>query len=805
MDVEDWLRSLGLERYEAAFRENDVDAALLPNLTSDDLKDLGVTSLGHRRQLMDGIAVLRANLVPTAHPNQVPPPQVAAPSARDGTSASIAERRQISVMFCDVVGFTALSSRLDPEDLSVLIRGYQSCVAETIARFGGFTARYVGDGILIYFGWPEAHEANAERAVRSGLAIIDAIGRLPVLMVPLQIRIGIATGLVIIGEPIGVGDARQQTAIGQTPNLAAHLQGLADPNSVVIDAETYRQVGGLFDQRELGQVSLKGLPDPVHAWQVVDQADVESRFEALHAGTMTPLIGRDEELELLLRRWRQAKEGEGQLVLLSGEPGIGKSRLIAALEERLRGEPHNHLRYFCAPHHQDSAFYPVISRWERDLKFACGDGAQERFQKLEAALTRVGTSREDVALIADFLSVPVDDGYPALDLNPRRKKEKTFEALIRRLTARARRQPILMMFEDAQWADASSLDLVDRTIRRLTNLPVLLIVSFRPEFQPPWVGLAIASLIALRRLTQKQAEELAIQTGVERTLSRALLERIVIQTDGVPLFIEELTKAVLEDAEPNRSTANVPTTLQASLIARFDRLPAARQVAQVGAVIGREFAHSLLAAVAKVPEAELTHALDTLVEAGLAFRRGMPPDAIYTFKHALVRDAAYNTLLRGQRQELHESIGKTLEERFPEIAEVQPEILAHHFTQAGSVELAIDWWRRAGLRSVTRSAHSEAAAHFEFGLNILGKLPPGEQRDERELDLTLGLAVPLSAGQGFGALRVEQCAFRASGALTQAKPIAEPVCSRPSGVELLPDASSGSEDGRASTRPHWIR
>ena len=335
-------------------------------------------------------------------------------------------------------------------------------------------------------------------------------------MVPLQVRIGIATGLVVVGEPIGMGEARQQTAIGETPNLAARLQGLAEPNSVVIDAATRRQIGGLFDCRDLGLVALKGLPEPVPAWQVVDQAAVESRFEAFHAGTMTPLIGRDEELELLLRRWRQAKEGEGQLVLLSGEPGIGKSRLIAALEERLRGEPHKDLRYFCSPHHQDSALYPIITRWERDLGFARGDTPQEKLHKLEAALTRVETSPEDVALIAEFLSVPVDDRYPTADLNPQRKKEKTFEALIRRLTNRARRQPFSCCSKMPIGRMRVRLSSLDKTIGQLTNLPVLLIVSFRPEFQPPWVGLAIASLITLRRLTQKQAAELAKRIVVER-------------------------------------------------------------------------------------------------------------------------------------------------------------------------------------------------------------------------------------------------------------------------------------------------
>ncbi len=476
MDVADWLRQLRLGQYEEVFRTNDVTAVVLPSLTAEDLRELGVSSVGHRRQLLDAIAALRTIAVPAGNPTE------ALRSPTIDTLATTAERRQISVMFCDVVGSTALSSRLDPEDLSAVTRDYQSRVATPIARFGGFIARYVGDGVLIYFGWPEAHEANAERAVRAALAVIDAIGQAPIRSEALQVRIGIATGLVVVGELIGTGEARQQTAIGETPNLAARLQGLAEPNGVVIDAATHRQIGGLFTCRELGSVALKGLPEPVPAWQVMEQATVESRFEALHPGTMTPLIGRDEESELLLRRWRQVKDSEGQLVLLSGEPGIGKSRLIAALEERLRGEPHETLRYFCTPHHRDSALYPFVARWEQDLRFARGDSPQERLHKLEAELARVGTSLEDAALIADLLSVPVDDRYPTLDLNPQRKKERLFEALLRGLANRARRQPVIMLFEDAHWADASSplrVVLLDKTIGILTDLPVLLIVSLR--------------------------------------------------------------------------------------------------------------------------------------------------------------------------------------------------------------------------------------------------------------------------------------------------------------------------------------
>ncbi len=749
MEVADWLRQQGLEQYKAAFRKHDITPVVLASLTAEDLKELGITSVGHRRQLLEAIAALRAEVMPGATPIRASP------------SPSTAERRLLSVMFCDVIGSTAMSYRLDPEDLSAVIRGYQSRVATTIARFGGFIARYVGDGVLIYFGWPEAQEVDAEQAVRAALAVIDAIGQAPAPMESLQLRIGIATGLVVVGEPIGTGEARQQTAIGETPNLAARLQGLAEPDSIVIDATTRRLIGGLFDCRDLGTVTLRGLPQPVRAWQVVDEFAVEGRFEAFHAGAMTPLIGRDEEFDLLLRRWQQAKSGEGQLVLLSGEPGMGKSRLIAALEDRLRGGPQQILRYFCSQHHQDSVLHPIVARWERDLRFTRDDTPQERLDKLESVVT--GRSQEEIALIADMLSLPVNDRYPKLSSNPQRKKEMLFDAMMRGLNNRARRRPVVILFEDAHWADASSLELLDKAVGMLTNLPVLLVMSYRPEFQPPWVGLAVTSVITLRRLTQKQAAQLAERIAVEQVLPPALRERIVAQSDGVPLFIEELTKAVVESAAQTDSTSTplVPATLQGSLIARLDRLPAAKQVAQVGAVIGREFTHTLLTAVADMPEEQLAQGIDMLVKSGLAFCRGVPPNADYTFKHALVRDAAYSTLLRSQRQELHARIGKAHEEHFPEAVAKKPELLAHHFTQAGLLDQAIEYWRAAGLRSVGRSAHSEAGAHFACALDLLAKLPPSEQRDARELDLTLNLAVCLIAVQGFGASRVEECALRA--------------------------------------------
>ncbi len=694
-----------------------------------------------------------------------PGPVSAESEATPASPASLAapERRQLTILRCGPCGPALSSARRDPEDLQHLLTVFREHSEPVITEAGGTVVRLPSGGLLAYFGYPQADEHQAERAVRAALRLAAATEQIDTgQRGRLQIRVGVATGLAVVGGQSG--GSGQPAALGEADHLAAGLASRAEPDAVLIAASTRRLLGELFELRACAPIAPEGAGEPVEAWRVMGQAAVESRFEALHADVVAPLIGRDEELEVLLRRWRQAKSGEGQLALLSGEPGIGKSRLIAALEERLGGEPHESLRYFCSPHHRDSALYPIVTRWERDLRFALGETMQGRLRKLEAALAPLGTSAEDVALIADLLSVPVDERYPTLDLNPQRKKEKTFEALTRGLTKRTHRQPLLMLFEDAHWADASSLELLDKTIGLLANLPVLLVVSFRPEFQPPWAGLAASSLVTLRRLTQRQAAHLAERVTGERALSPTLLERVVTQADGIPLFIEELIKAVLEDVEQSESDAaplRVPDTLQASLVARLDRLPAAKQVAQVGAVIGREFAHTLLAAAAKMPETQLAQGVDTLVASGLAFRRGAPPGAVYAFKHALVRDAAYGTLLRGQRQELHARIGEALEERFPEVADTQPELLAHHLTQAGLIDRAIDYWRLAGLRSLARSAHTEADAHFGVALDLLGKLPASERRDARELDLTLHSAVPLIAVHGFGALRVEECALRA--------------------------------------------
>ena len=498
MDIGGWLRSLGLERYEAAFRENEIDDTVLPSLTAEDLKDLGVGIVGHRRKLLDAIAVLGAYASAKA-------PTAEAPSTPPKPAHDAAERRQVTVMFSDLVGSTALSARMDPEDLREVISAYQKCVAETVQRFGGFVAKYMGDGVLVYFGYPQAHEDDAERAVRAGLELIQAVGGLK-SSAPLQTRVGIATGLVVVGDLIGSGEAQERGIVGETPNIAARLQGIAEPNNVVIAESTRRLLGNLFDLQDLGTQEVKGMGGPVKAWAVLRSASIESRFEALHASGLTELVGREEELELLLRRWSKAKTGQGQVVLLSGEAGIGKSRLTAALMERLEGEPHTRLRYFCSPQHTDSALYPVIGQMERAARLAYGDTAQVKLDKLDALLAQTSTSKQDAALFAEMLSLPNDGRYPALDLEPQQRRQKTLEALTTQVEALSRQNPLLMIFEDVHWTDPTSLETLGRVVDRVRSLPVLLIVTFRPEFEPPWIGRPFVTALTINRLAQHDIE-----------------------------------------------------------------------------------------------------------------------------------------------------------------------------------------------------------------------------------------------------------------------------------------------------------
>ena len=777
MDLGGWLRSLDLEQYEAAFRENEINDTVLPSLTAEDLKDLGVVIVGHRRTLLNAIAALSADASAKAPPSE--PVPILDRSANDD-----AERRQVTVMFSDLVGSTALSARMDPEDLREVISAYQKCVAETVQRFGGFVAKYMGDGVLVYFGYPQAHEDDAERAVRAGLELIAAVAGLNT-RAPLQTRVGIATGLVVVGDLIGSGEAQERGIVGETPNLAARLQGIAEPNVLVIAEAARKLLGNLFELQDLGAKDLKGIAGPVRAWAALRASSVESRFEALHATGLTALVGREEELELLLRRWSRAKTGEGQVVLLSGEAGIGKSRLAAALLDRLADEPHTRLRYFCSPQHTDSAFYPIISQMERAAGMAHDDTAQGKLDKLDALLAQTATSTQDAALFAEMLSLANDGRYPTLDLAPPQRRQRTLEALSLQMEALSRSSPVLMIFEDAHWTDPTSLEAFGRAVDRIVTLRVLLIVTFRPEFDAPWIGRPHVTTLTINRLTQRDIDAMINRVVGNKLLPANIRQDIIERTDGIPLFVEELTKAVLEaesEGEARRTAAVVPSpalavpaSLHASLMARLDRLGHAKEVAQIGAAIGREFSHALLAAVVRKPEAELGSALDRLVAAGLLFRQGIPPHATYLFKHALVQDAAYGTLLREPRRALHARIAETLESQFAEIAERQPEQLARHCTEAGMIEKSAGLWGKAGQRSLARSALVEAAEQLTRALGQIAALPATPALRREQIKLQVALANALMHTRGYSSADTKASLDQARSLIERAEALGEPL------------------------------
>jgi class 3 adenylate cyclase/tetratricopeptide (TPR) repeat protein len=760
--VAEWLRSLGMSEYAQRFCENGIDISVLNHLTDQDLKDIGVL-LGHRRKMLAAIRELAgaARTTPTSRAATEPRPR------------DYAERRQLTVMFCDLVGSTALSERLDPEDLRGVISTYHRRCTDLVERNGGFIATYMGDGVLAYFGYPQALEQDAERAVEAGLALVEAVPTLVTAAgVPLQVRIGIATGLVVVGDLIGTSAALEQAVVGETPNLASRLEALAEPGTVVISLSTHKLTGGLFNYRDLGAVALKGFAEKVQAWQVLGASAAESRFEALRA-TTTPLVGRSEEIGLLLRRWEQAKGGDGCVVLISGEPGIGKSRVALTVFERLSGEPQTRLRYFCSPYHQDSALYPSITQLERVAGFRRDDTDEQRLTKLEAVVALATNDLSGtVPLLADLLSVPTGDRYPALDLTPQKRKEKTLNALVAQVEGLAARQPALVLFENVHWSDPTTREALDLLIDRVSALRVLVIITFRPEFTPSWVGGPNVTLLSLSRLPARQRAEMITHVASGKLLPKEIADQITDRTDGVPLFIEELTKAVVEsgmlEVSGDRYVVTgpvaplaIPTSLQASLLARLDRLAPTREVAQIAAALGRHFSHELISAVAAMPREQLDDALGQLVRAELIFRRGTPPDAEYTFKHALVQDAAYGTLLRSRRQQLHARIAATLEDHFPEIVAAQPSLLARHCAEGALAEKAVLYWLKAGRQALARSAMREAVAQLRKGLDVLTGVADGPWRRQQELELQIALGPALAFTKGYSAPDVAESIARA--------------------------------------------
>ncbi|MEO5760346.1 MAG: AAA family ATPase [Mesorhizobium sp.] len=701
------------------------------------------------------VAALETSVDPT------PGPKTEAVVERDGGAMETAvrrgahEQRQLTIMVCNPTGPMTLSAGLDAEDIHDRIAAFHDMVADIAARFGGFVAQYQGNGMLVYFGYPAAHEHDAERAVRAGLAIRGLISQLSP-DATFQASIGIATGLVVIGEK--PGDTRQHVAIGETPDLAARLQAVATPGEILVAAGTLRLVGRMFDCRPRPAIEVQGLSQPVEAWRVDGEAAGVSRFDARRGATLSPFLGRQEEIELLLRRWDQAKAGGGRIVAVSGEPGIGKSRIAESLLARLEGEPHARFRYFCSPHHAHSALHPFIDQLERDANFEPGDSAGTRLDRLEVLLKPTTTNLpRDVAVIAELLGVPTDGRYPVLTASPRQKREMVLGALINRLYGAASREPMLIVFEDAHWIDPTSLDLLQRMVTRAADLPVLLIVTFRPDFQPMWVGQLHVTTLPLNRLGQRDSAGIIGGITQHKPLPDDVVGQILERADGVPLFIEELTRTLLE-GKLWRETVDgyvldgpiraVPTTLQDSLVARLDRLGPARDVAMIGAVIGREFSHELIASVSALNPMDLDGALARLAESGLISRRGTPPATIYAFKHALVQDAAYATLLKGRRRQLHADIAKVLVEQFPALADNQPEIVAHHYTQARLASEAIGYWVKAGRLAHARWANQEAARFFEQALHAVETLPETRETLEQAIDLRFDLKtalIPLGA------------------------------------------------------------
>ncbi len=684
------------------------------------------------------------------------------------------------------LGTTALTVRLDPEDMRGVIAAYNRSCAEAIERHGGFVAKYLGDGVLAYFGYPEAHESDPELAVEAGLAIVQNVPKLETPAgSPLHVRVGIATGIVVVGDLVGSGASEERGVVGATPNLAARLQGIAEPDRVVIGDGTRRLLGSLYDLTDLGAVKLKGISGPTRAWAVLGPSSVESHFEALRGAKLTAFVGREDESELLLSHWMRAKAGEGQVVLLLGEPGVGKSRLAAEFLKRIADEPQVRFRYYCSPQHRDSALYPVIGQMERLAEFTRDDTPRARLDKLDALLAQTATSPQDAALLADMLSLRNDGRYPPLDLPPPQRRQRIMRALGRQIETLAREQPLLMVLEDAHWADPTTMEVFGRLVDRIETLRALLLVIYRPDIEPPWLGRAHVTALVLTRLTSREIGAMIDDVAGEERLPAPARQEIARRADGVPLFAEEMTKAVLEaqgDGDSGKTAAAVPSpalavpaSLHDSLMARLDRLGPAKEVAQVAAAIGRESPHALLALVAEQTESELEAALERLVRAGLLFRQGRPPEATYLFKHTLLQELAYGALLRERKRALHARIAEALEAHFHEVGENQPELLARHCAEAGLPEKAAALWGKAGRHSLKRSALLEAESHFSRALARIAaqSSTPGLRREE--IACQIGLASTLLLRRGYTSTEAKASLSRTLALIERADSLGEPV------------------------------
>ena len=741
-DIDRWLEDLGLARYQALFAESELDLDVLPELTEDDLKDLGVP-LGPRKKLMKAISALATSPQADVGGDDRPPPR-----RDDG------ERRQLTVMFCDLVDSTALSTRLDPEDLRDVVRAYHDACARAVARYDGYVAKYLGDGVLVYFGYPRAHENDAGRAARAGLAIVEVIAalrpltqRLPELS--LAVRVGIDTGPVVVGDIVGEGPAEQAGVIGETPNVAARLQALARPGQVVVGPLTRALLGEAFACEDLGAQSLKGLAQPLRAWRVVRERDEEGEQDWHRGGGKSQLVGRNEELGLLARSWQASRSGHGQVVLIQGEAGIGKSRLVEALREQAANDEHAWVATRCSPYHTNSSLHPVIEHLKRVMAWAPDDDEPTKLGKLESALAQQTLPLEQaVPLYAELLSLPLPEGrYASLPASTEEVREQTLDALVAWLIEEAERRPVLRVWEDLHWADPTTLALLALCIEQSPTVSLMNVLTYRPDFVPPWSMRSHMTPITLGRLERAEVQALIVQRAGGKAMPDEVAAYVVDKTDGVPLYVEELTKAildadfVLEDGGRYRlarslSGVAIPPTLQDLLMARLDRLPTVREIAQLGSILGREFAYEMLQAIASLETVALQDGLDRLVDAELLYQRGRRPNAKYVFKHALVQDAAYQSLLRRTRQYYHRQVGELLESRYPDIVRTQPELVAHHYSRAEEHAKATRYLMHCAERSAAMHAHAEAVAALEQARTHASQLPEGE-RDRTLLALAV--------------------------------------------------------------------
>lgn len=765
-DVGRWLEELKLGKYVELFAKHDIDFDILTGLEERHLLEIGV-SIGDRLRLMKAISVLAGSKRGTS-----PPPPDLTPSVE-------AERRQLTVMFCDMVGSTALSTRLDPEDLQEVLRNYHDACAKVIGQYNGYVAKYMGDGVLVYFGYPQAHENDPERAASAGLGIVAEVKALHSaittrLSIDLAVRVGIATGPVVVGDIIGEGTSEEASVVGETPNVAARLQSVADNNQVVVNPLTHDLIQAVFRCEDLGTQHLKGISEPMHAWRVISEIDPEVILEERAVDRGMPLVGRQEELGLLLRSWEATKQGQGQVVLVQGEAGIGKSRLIEALRNQISSDEYLWVAARCSPYHVNSTLYPAIEHLRRALGWKADDSAEKKLTKLEAALTAQSMPLvEAVPLYAELMSLPLPPGsYEPLDFDAKQLREKTLDAMSGWLLDEADRRPVVQLWDDLHWADPTTLELIEIYIEQCPTVSMLNIMTYRPEFTPPWVLRSHVTPITLNRLEQQEVRKLIRHQADNKEMPEEIVTRIIAKADGVPLYVEELTKTILKShhmrEDANRYTLtgtlselSIPETLQDSLMARLDQFPQVRELAQFGAVLGREFPYEMLQGLVKLDESNLTDGLGKLVDAELLYQRGRAPHSKYVFKHALIQDAAYSSLLNRNRRKYHEQVAQLMESHFPETVETHPELAAHHYTEGGNPERAVSYWRKAGERARRQSANLEAIAYLTNGILILHQLPENESRDQDELAMQVSLGHAYVVAKGHGAPGAETAYARA--------------------------------------------